>query len=119
MPITIYKLQINRAILAYLDFEKKPSVNLHMSKLHLTALNLTNVQKTNHPLSSDVTLSGISIGKGHLKSQMKVNVLKEIPDFDRGMGLTNVNLLALNGFLEANVKIAIESGEPDFDVCLK
>jgi hypothetical protein len=113
MPITINKLQINRGKFAYLDFQKKPNVNLHITDLQLTALNLANVQKTNDPLPSDVTLSGTSIGKGHLKSHMKVNVLKEIPDFDLGMELTSVDLLALNGFLEANVKIDIERGELD------
>jgi hypothetical protein len=113
MPITINKLQINRGKFAYLDFEKKPNVNLHIDDMQLTALNLANVQKTSNPLPSDVTLTGTTIGKGHLKSKMKVNVLKEIPDFDLGMELTSVNLLALNGFLEANVKIDIERGDLD------
>jgi len=113
MPMTINKLQINNGRFAYLDFEKKPNVNLHIDALQLTALNLANVQKTNDPLPSEVTLTGTSIGKGHLKSHMKVNVLKEIPDFDMGMELTSVNLLALNGFLEANVKFDIERGDLD------
>jgi uncharacterized protein involved in outer membrane biogenesis len=113
MPMTINKLQINNGRFAYLDFEKKPHVNLHIDDLQLTALNLANVQKMNDPLPSTVTLTGTSIGKGHLKSHMKVNVLKEIPDFDMGMELTSVNLLALNGFLEANVKFDIERGDLD------
>jgi len=113
MPMTINKLQINNGRFAYLDFEKKPNVNLHIEQLQLTALNLANVQKTNDPLPSDVNLTGISIGKGKLKMQAKVNVLKEIPDFDMGMSLTSVNLLALNGFLEANVKFDIERGDLD------
>jgi uncharacterized protein involved in outer membrane biogenesis len=113
MPMTINKLQINNGRFAYLDFEKKPHVNLHIDDLQLTALNLANVQKMNDPLPSTVTLTATSIGKGHLKSHMKVNVLKEIPDFDMGMELTSVNLLALNGFLEANLKFDIERGDLD------
>jgi len=113
MPITINKLQITNGRFAYLDFEKKPNVNLHIDELNLTALNLANVQKMNDPLPSDVSLTGISIGKGKLKMKAKVNVLKELPDFDMGMSLTNVNLLALNGFLEANIKFDIERGDLD------
>jgi hypothetical protein len=113
MPMTINKLQINNGRFAYLDFEKEPNVNLHIDNMQLTALNLANVQKTNDPLPSIVMLTGTSIGKGHLKSHMKVNVLKEIPDFDMDMELTSVNLLALNGFLEANVKFDIERGDLD------
>jgi hypothetical protein len=113
MPITINKLQFNNGRFAYLDFQKKPNVNLHIDAMQLTALNLANVQKTNDPLPSEVTLTGTSIGKGHLKSHMKVNPLKDIPDFDMGMELTGVNLLALNGFLEANVKFDIERGGLD------
>jgi hypothetical protein len=113
MPMTINKLQINNGRFAYLDFEKKPNVNLHIDALQLTALNLANVQKTNDPLPSDVSLTGVSIGKGKLKVDAKVNVLKEMPDFDMAMSLTRVNLLALNGFLEANVKFDIERGDLD------
>ena len=113
MPMTINKLQINNGRFAYVDLEKKPNVNLHIEQLQLTALNLANVQKVNDPLPSTVTLNGISIGKGHLKAHMKVNVLKEIPDFDMGMELTSVNLFALNGFLEANLKFDIERGDLD------
>ncbi|MDN3551175.1 DUF748 domain-containing protein [Mucilaginibacter aquaedulcis] len=113
IPMTINKLKINNGRFAYVDLEKKPSVNLHIDHLQLTALNLANVQKTNDPLPSEVTLSGISIGKGHLKAHMRLNLLKEIPDFDMGMQLTSVNLLALNGFLEANIKFDIERGDLD------
>lgn len=113
MPMTINKLQITNGRFAYLDFEKKPNVNLHIDEMNLTALNLANVQKMNDPLPSDVSLTGTSIGKGKLKMKAKVNVLKELPDFDMGMSLTSVNLLALNGFLEANIKFDIERGDLD------
>jgi hypothetical protein len=113
MPININKLQINDGKFAYLDFQKKPNTNLHIDKLQLTALNLENVEKKGDPLPSSLKLAGTSIGDGHLKANLKVNVLKEIPNFDGGMELTGVNLLALNGFLEANAKFDIEKGNID------
>jgi hypothetical protein len=113
MPITINKLRINNGKFSYLDFEKKPNVDLHIDEIQLTAINLANVEKTSDPLPSLVNLTGISIGQGHLKANMKVNILKDIPDFNANLQLTSVNMLSLNGFLEANVKFDIERGEMD------
>jgi hypothetical protein len=59
------------------------------------------------------------LGGGHLKASMKVNVLKDIPDFDTGLQLTGVNLLALNDFLEADLKFDIERGDIDIFSHLK
>ena len=119
MPININKLQIDNGNFAYLDFQAKPNTNLYINHLQLTALNLQNVQKTGNPLPSTVTLSGTSIGNGRLKANMKVNVLKDVPDFDTGLQLTGINLLALNGFLEASLKFDIEKGNIDIFSKLK
>jgi hypothetical protein len=113
MPMTINKLQVNDGKFAYLDLKKQPPTNLHIDQMQLTALNLANVQKTADPLPSQVNLTGKSIGGGHLKIDMKVNVLKDIPDFDMGMQLTGTNLLSLNGFFEANAKMDVERGNID------
>ena len=111
MPITINKLQIDDGKLSYIDLSKKPVTDLFIRKMQLTALNLANVQKASDPLPSTVTLTGSSIGNGRLKADMKVNVLKDIPNFDMNMELTHANMLSLNGMLEANAKFDIERGE--------
>ncbi|SDZ80533.1 DUF748 domain-containing protein [Pedobacter hartonius] len=119
MPMTINKLLITEGRFAYVDNEKKPHTNLHIDHMHLTATNLANVEKAADPLPSKVDLTGTSIGGGQLKADMKVNALKDIPDFDMGMQLRGVNLLSLNGFLEANVKFNIERGSIDIFSKLK
>lgn len=119
MPMTINRLQVNDGSLAYRDLQKHPQTNLHIDHMQLTALNLANVQKAADPLPSQVNLTGTSIGDGHLKLDMKVNVLKTIPDFDMGMQLTGANLLSLNGFFEANAKMDIERGGIDIFSKLK
>jgi len=113
MPMTINRLEVSNGRFDYRDLEKKPNTDLHIEKMQLTALNLANVQKAADPLPSKVDLTGISIGDGKLKMDAKVNVLKDIPDFDLGMQLTGANLLSLNGFFEANAKMDIESGGID------
>jgi hypothetical protein len=119
MPMTINRLQVNGGEFAYRDLNKQPHTNLHIGRMQLTALNLANVEKAADPLPSEVNLTGISIGEGHLKLAMKVNVLKDLPDFDMGMQLTGANLLSLNGFFEANAKMDIERGSIDIFSKLK
>jgi hypothetical protein len=113
MPMTINRLQINDGKLAYVDLGKKPVTDLHIDHMQLTALNLANVQKVGKRLPSHVSLTGTSIGGGHLKASMDVNALKEIPDLDLGLALTGTNLLSLNQFFEANAKMDVERGRID------
>ena len=113
MPITINRLQVNEGKFGYLDLEKKPATNLHIDEMQLTALNLANVQKEAKPLPSHVSLTGTSIGGGHLKMDMDVNVLKDLPDLAMGMSLKGTNLLSLNGFFEGNAKMDVERGTID------
>src|ERR1700712_3979557 len=119
MPMTINKLEVTDGRIDYRDLNKQPNTDLHIQQMHLTALNLANVQKAADPLPSQVNLTGISIGDGKLKLDMKINVLKDIPDFDMGMQLTGANLLSLNGFFEANAKMDIERGGIDIFSKLK
>src|SRR5690606_36349875 len=82
--------------------------------MRLTALNLANVEDSSATrLPSTVSLSGTSIGQGHLKVDMKVNVLKEIPDFNMNMELTSVDLTSLNNFIKAQGKFDVERGSLD------
>ena len=113
MPITINRLQFNQGKIAYLDFGARPDINLHIINMQLTALNLANVEKAATPLPSTVTLTGTSIGNGKLKADMKINVLKEIPDFNVNAKLTTVKLTSLNDFIEAKGKIDVEKGTLD------
>jgi hypothetical protein len=113
MPITINHLQLNNGSIAYLDFAAKPDINLNIKKMQLTALNLANVEKVGTPLPSTVTLTGTSIGNGNLRAGMKINVLKEIPDFKLTGQLTKVKLTSLNNFIEAKGKIDVEKGTLD------
>jgi hypothetical protein len=113
MPITVNLLTVNDGRFAYYDFEKKPAHGWHLDNLHLTATNLANVQKKGDRLPSDVNLSGIAIGGGGLKLHAKTNMLKEMPDFDGGIQLTDIDLLSLNPMLEADVKFDVERGKLD------
>jgi hypothetical protein len=113
MPMTINRLVVRNGRFAYLDFSRKPDVNLYIDGMNLTALNLANVEAKGTPLPSSVALTGTSIGNGHLKANMKLNALKQIPDFNLNMQLTGTKLTSLNGFIKAYGKFDVERGGLD------
>ena len=119
MPITINRFTVNDGKLAYLDFNEKPAVDLHINNMRLVALNLANVEEAGTKLPSTVRLTGTSIGGGTLKGSMKANLLKEIPDFDLNAQLTKVDLTSINSFIKAYGKFDVERGRMDLYTELK
>lgn len=114
MPLTINKLEITNGEFTYLDRTSSPEIDLYIHNMRLTAKNLANVEdSTTTRLPSSVDLSGVSIGEGDLNLDMRVNVLKEIPDFDMNMKLTSVDLTDLNNFIKAQGKFDVERGDLD------
>lgn len=110
MPLTVNRFTINGGKIAYLDPNVQPLVNVHMDSLYLTATNLTNVEETPEELPSGLQVIGRTVGGGVLKTEGRLNFLKEIPDLDLNMELTSVDLTALNDFIEAYGKLDIERG---------
>jgi hypothetical protein len=110
MPIKINRLQVNRGTFKYLDRQASPHVNLYLDSLQMIAHNLANVEEKSSRLPSTVVLTGTSIGGGSLKGDMKLNILKAMPDFDMNMQITNVRLTSLNGFIKAYGKFDVERG---------
>jgi hypothetical protein len=76
----------------------------------MLATNLNNARHNSERLPSSVTLTGTSIGGGHLKLEMQMNVLKKIPDVDMNMSFENVDMRALNDFFQAYARVDVTSG---------
>lgn len=113
MPMTINRLEAKEGKLAYLDYTASPDVTLHIEQMYLLAFNLANVEESGEKLPSTLHVAGTSIGGGKLEGDMKINALKEIPDFDLNMKLTGVDLTSINDFIEAYAKFDVESGRLD------
>lgn len=110
MPLTINRFEIIDGRINYLDFDSQPAVDIHMDSLQVLALNLTNTDDSTKALPSSVSIYGRTIGGGILQGEMDINALKEIPDFDLDIQLTQVDLTQLNDFIEAYGKFDIEKG---------
>ena len=61
-------------------------------------------------LPSTVHATATSLGQGNLKLDMKINILKQTPDFDANLEFTKVNLASLNQFAKAYGKFDFEKG---------
>ncbi|MFD3001293.1 DUF748 domain-containing protein [Pontibacter toksunensis] len=113
MPITINQFEVDNGRVAYLDFNAKPNVDMHVDNMQLVALNLANVEDSTNALSSTVKLSGKSVGGGLLEADMKGNFLKEMPDLDMSLKLTKVDLTSLNDVIKAHSGFDVERGRLD------
>jgi hypothetical protein len=109
MPMKVNRLIVTDGRFAYIE----PKFELHIDNMNLTALNLRNVASAAGALPSTISLTGTSIGKGHLKADMKANVIKDVPDFNMNLSLKGTDLTALNSFIKAKGKFDIERGNID------
>jgi hypothetical protein len=109
-PFQVNRMEVQNGTIMFYDLTTKPKVDISLNELHLLATNLNNASRQSERLPSTVTLTGTSIGGGHLKLDMQMNVLKKIPDVDLNMSFENVDMKALNDFFRAYAKVDVSSG---------
>lgn len=110
LPLTINRFEVTDGKISYLDFNTRPQVNIYLNNLQLLAHNLSNVERAGEELPSSLSLKAQTPGGGLLTARMKLNVLKEIPDFDLNLQLKQVQLPELNDFIKAYGKFDVEKG---------
>ena len=110
IPLQINLFSVNNGELHFQDFSAEPPVDVYLNDLQLKTTNLSNAQNVNDTLPSNLKLTAKSLGNGDLLLTGNMNVLKEIPDFDLDLTFENVDITALNDFLEAYAKVDAEQG---------
>jgi len=98
MPLDINWVEIKDGTITYQDFDAREKVDLSIYDVNAKATNLRNVEDVSNALPSTLTLRGTSVGKGKLALDGRMNILREIPDFDMKGKLEQVNLPALNDY---------------------
>lgn len=111
IPIQINRFVIRQGIIRYLDFSTSPQIDIPLENLDLDILNISNVERVGRDLPTNIFLNAVSIGGGSLNVEARANLLKQIPDVDLTFEFEEVNLPALNDFLEAYVGVDAEQGE--------
>lgn len=110
LPLKINRFEIIDGKIAYKDFSTTPQVDIFIDSLQLVATNLSNVKDKSKELPSTLKAAGNSLGGGNLNVDMKMNFLKQVPDFDLDLSFENVDLTALNDFVKAYTNTDVEQG---------
>ena len=110
VPIDVNHFEVHDGKLGFVELQTEPNIDLYIDKLELTADNLRNVRQDKLVLRSPIKASGVSIGKGEVKLNGDVNIIKEIPDMDISFSLEGADATALNDFTRHYAGIDFEKG---------
>lgn len=110
MPLDINWVEIDDGTITYQDFSEREKVDLSIYNLYARATNLRNIEDKNAALPSTLTARGVSVGKGKLTLDGKMNILRRIPDFDMQGKIEHINLPALNDYARSAAAIDFEKG---------
>lgn len=110
-PLAINRLTVQDSEVRYTDYTAEPALSLFIENLNANITNLRQVEQKQTRLPSQAEISGRSIGNGALTASAKMNILKEIPDFDASIALKQAELRQLNDYLERGANVAFEQGE--------
>ncbi|CAM2966198.1 DUF748 domain-containing protein [Rariglobus hedericola] len=110
-PIEITQLEITRGELSFVDSTSTPRVDISIRDLHVITTGLRNaptVETGPHP--AVLSAEGITIGDGRFKLFAQGDPLADQPTFKLKLDLQDVNLVALNDFLEAYANVDVSAG---------
>ena len=112
-PFRINRFVIEESEITYKEPDAKPPIDLMITNFMAVATNLTNSREIVTKLPAVLKARGQTIGGGDLAVALKFNPLEAEPTFDLNLALTNVDMLALNPFLEAYAKFNVKRGTFD------
>jgi hypothetical protein len=113
-PFKINRLEIRNSMVRYADLGAKPKVDVSITNLQLVCRNITNSRSLTNELPTPFEASGVTVGGGRLRVQGAANPFTPAPRFDVNASLENVDLTALNDFLEAYAKVDVKQGRLNF-----
>ncbi|HEX4121685.1 MAG TPA: DUF748 domain-containing protein [Verrucomicrobiae bacterium] len=110
-PVRINKFEIDDGTVRFRNFQKSLPVNVYLTNFTLVATNLSNARSRPGELPAGIKASGNTIGGGWVDVVIKANPLASTPTFELNAAVTNVDLTALNNFLESYGKFDVARGE--------
>ncbi|HSD09129.1 DUF748 domain-containing protein [Flavobacterium sp.] len=110
-PVNINYVEILDGEVHYIDLSSKPKIDVAAKQVYATAKNLRNVEDHNNKLPSTIQLTAHTSGNGKIKSNAKLNALKETPDFDFNLELERMDLTYLKDFTDAYANFTFKRGQ--------
>ncbi len=109
LPLTINHFEIDNGQVHYLDPSASPRVDVAMKELYVYANNLSNVTDKSKPLPSNISANGKAYA-GSFNLNADFDGLNKVPTFDLNAEVKDVNLVELNGFLQAYGNFEVKKG---------
>lgn len=111
LPIEINQFMVNDGKVNLLNIVTQPAVNVSLDQIELSMTNIRNVDNKEDRLPSDVRMTGNFVGaNAPLEFDAKMQLLKEIPDFDYNMSISNYPLKDLNEPIKYYTGMDFEEG---------
>jgi Domain of Unknown Function (DUF748) len=109
-PFRINRFEIEEGSVWFHDLGTEPKVDVYLTNMVVLCTNLYNTRELASELPADFRARGTTLGGGSLELHVKLDPLADEPRFDLELGVTNVNLVALNELLEAYGKFNVKRG---------
>ena len=110
VPIDINNFEVIDGTVAFVQLQADPNIDLNLKNIDLNATNLKNVILKERTLPSDIHATAISIGNGKMVLDGQMNLVKQIPDMDVSVSITDADVKALNDFTKHYAKVDFDSG---------
>lgn len=94
----------------YLDSYVSPKVKLHVYNLQSKISNIKIVIKKEQKLPSRLFLTGKTTGQGKVILEARFDAMKQVPDFDVNLKVTNLQLNAIKDLTNAYANFTFEKG---------
>ncbi len=110
-PIEITHLEVSRGEIRFVDPAATPRVDISLHDLHVAATGLRNTSTPESgPFPAVLNAQGNTIGNGRLNLFGQGDPLADQPRFQIKLDLQDVDLTALNAFLEAYANVDVSAG---------
>lgn len=110
-PFEINKLTVHNGQIHYKDDYSDPKVDVYFNELGVSATNLSNIRNKKIELPAGIRANAKTIGNGSMYFHLQFNPTAPAPEYQLQASLTNVDLPALNNFLEAYGKFRVANGD--------
>ena len=112
-PMEITQFEIKNSRIRFVDKTHQPNPELAIDQLHLVANELSNRSRDGGENKSTATIDGVLTGHGKLHVEATLMPVAPQPKFNVKMQITGLHLPELNNFMQAYLKVDVQSGEFD------
>lgn len=113
LPIEVAYLDVQGGRFRFVDQHSDPAIDLALTEIDLKASGLRNRPKTDaeEDLPARIELTARTVGEGRIQFLANADPLASQPRFRVNVEITDVNLPALNDFLQAYGSVKVSTGK--------